>query len=161
MAVILFKAISIAVKTLARPLINWVTYYNRMKLQESNHRVVLLIKGRLIWIGQTTHYYNTLLNRRLFGLIKDQEIKALPNDKALERGAEFISEVIVYTIILIVPLYEMIKSQKLTKAKEHKKKEFLINIQNDVDSLIEQNEQMWNNVIDIKQRIEDINSYRV
>ena len=138
MAVFVFKILSIAIRTLARPLINWVTYYNRLKVQESKHKFGIFMKNKLILLGQTIHYYNMKINRKIFGLTKETgTIKPLTSDKALERGAEVISEVIVYSILLTIPIYEMIKSYKSNKEKEKKKKEYLIKMQDDLESQIE------------------------
>lgn len=158
MSVVFFKALSIAIRTLARPLINYVSYYNRLKVQESNNKVAIVIRGRLIWLGQTFNYYNTRFNRAIFKLATPQAIKPLADDKALERGAELISEFIVYSILLIIPTLEMIKSYKSGKAKEEKKKDFLINIQKDIDTLIEKNHNNIKEVKDIKQILLGINT---
>src|SRR5689334_23167338 len=99
MAILFFKLLNIAVRTLARPLINWVSYYNRIKIQESNSKVTIFVRNKLVSLGQNFNYYNILLNRKIFGLTKEQAIKPLTADKALERGAELISEFIVYTIL--------------------------------------------------------------
>jgi optic atrophy 3 protein len=94
----------------------------------------------MIKLGNTTNYYNTLINRKIFGMIKETStIKPLTDDKALERGAELISEIIVYTILLTIPIYEMMKSYKSNVSKEKKKKEYLFKMQTDVEELIEGN----------------------
>ncbi len=158
MAVFFFKIFSIAIKTLARPLINWVTYYNRLKVQESNHKVAIFIRNKLISTGQNFHYYNTLLNKKIFGLTKETTIKTLSEDKALERGAEFISEVIVYSILLTLPIYEMIKSYKSTQQKEKKKKDYLNKMQTDLDMMIESHIINKNSIQDIKNKLKEIDS---
>jgi hypothetical protein len=140
MAVFAFKILSIAIKTLARPLINWITYYNRISLQESKKPVAKFIKKFLESLGQNVNYYNILLNRKIFGITKEtSQIKSLTAEKALEKGAETVSEIVVYTILLSVPIYEMMKSYKTNKQKEQKKKDELVKLQNEIDELIEIN----------------------
>jgi hypothetical protein len=158
MAVFAFKILSIAIRTLARPLINWVTYYNRIKVQESQNKSAVFIKHRLIWLGQTTNYYNILINRKIFGLSKETTIKALTTDKALEKGAEVISEIIVYSILLTIPIYEMIKAYKSNNQKEKQKKEYLVNMQTDVENTIESNIVRENTIAEIKANLFKINS---
>lgn len=151
MAVFVFKILSIAIRTLARPLINWVTYYNRLKVQESKNKSAVFIKDKLIQLGQSTNYYNILLNRKIFGLTKDTSvIKKLNPDKALEKGAEIISEFFVYSILLTIPIYEMIKSYKSNKIKDEQKKQHIVNMQNDVDLIIEKNIVSENSIKEIK-----------
>jgi len=137
MAVFVFKVFTIAIKTLARPLINWVTYYNRLKMQESDHKFAVFTRNKLISLGQSFNYYNSLLNKKIFGLTKETTIKTLTPDKALERGAELISEIVVYSILLSLPVYEMLKSYKTNKIKNEKKKEYLLNIQRDCQDMVE------------------------
>jgi hypothetical protein len=157
MAVFLFKVVSIAVRTLARPLINWLSYYNRIKMQESKNIFAIFMKNKLIFLGQNFHYYNVLLNRKIFGLSKESVIKPLTEDKALERGAELISEMIVYSILLIVPSYEMIKSYKTTQQKNQKKKDYMVKIQTEVESMIELNLKNSSQVKEIKNSLIKIN----
>jgi hypothetical protein len=157
MAVFVFKILSIAIRTLARPLINWVTYYNRIKVQESKNKSALFIKNKLIQLGQSANYYNILLNRKIFGLTKDtQVIKPLNPDKALEKGAEIISEFFVYSILLTIPIYEMIKSYKSNKIKEEQKKQHIVNMQNNVDLIIEKNIVSENAIKEIKYNLLNI-----
>ena len=62
MSVFLFKALTLMVKTLARPIINWLSYYNRLKIQESDKKSLIFFRTRLISLGQNFHYYNTKFN---------------------------------------------------------------------------------------------------
>jgi hypothetical protein len=158
MSVLLFKLLSIAAKTLARPMINWLSYYNRMKIQESKNILAIFMRNRLVFLGQNFHYYNTLFNRKIFGLSKEQAIKPLTTDKALERGAELITEGIVYFLLLILPVIEMVKSYKLNKVKELKKKQGLIDIQNKVYCLVETNDFNEKNIYEIKDKLIKIKS---
>lgn len=156
MAVFVFKVFSIAIKTLARPLINWLSYYNRIKMQESQDRFAISARTKLIYIGQKYHYYNSLLNKKIFGLTKETTIKSLTPEKALERGAELVSEIIVYSILLSLPVYEMIKSYKSNKIKNEKKKEYLMNIQNNVENMIEMRSKNLQNLSEIRNRLNKI-----
>jgi hypothetical protein len=156
MAVFVFKVFTIAIKTLARPLINWVTYYNRLKMQESEHKFAVFTRNKLIRIGQTLNYYNSLLNKKIFGLTKETTIKTLTPDKALERGAELISEIVVYSILLSLPVYEMIKSFKTNKIKNEKKKEYLLNIQRDCQDMVELRSKNLKNLNEIKMKLKKL-----
>jgi hypothetical protein len=159
MSVFLLKAITLMVKTLARPLINWVSYYNRLKMQESNKKHIIIIRNRLIQLGNTFNYYNTLFNRKIFKLSDKQPIKPLADDKALERGAELISETIVYSILLIVPTIEMIRTYKNNKKKEQDKKENFIKIQKKVEKLIENHNRSISDINELKRVVNNLNNY--
>jgi hypothetical protein len=157
MSVFLFKSLSLLVRTLARPLINWVSYYNRMKMQESENKFVIFIRNRLENLGQKFNYYNTFFNRKLFKLADTQPIKPLTAEKALERGAELVSEFIVYSILLTLPTYEIYRQTKNNKIKEQKKKDFLIGIQKEVDRLIESHYENRKDIKEMIVQIKDLN----
>jgi hypothetical protein len=157
MSVFLLKALTLMVKTLARPLINWVSYYNRLKMQESNKKHIVFIRNKLITLGNNFNYYNTLFNRKLFKLSDKQPIKPLSDDKALERGAELISETIVYSILLIVPTLEMIRSYKNSKKKEEDKKQIIVKIQKNVEILIENHSRNMLDVSELKHVVNKFN----
>ena len=158
MSVFLLKALTLMVKTLARPLINWVSYYNRLRIQESNKTHVIFIRNKLITLGNTFHYYNTAFNRKIFKLSDKQPIKPLADDKALERGAELISETVVYSILLIIPTLEMIRSYKNSKKKEEEKKQNLIKIQKNVEKLVENHNRSMSDVFELKELVNKLNN---
>ena len=150
MAVLLFKLFTLLMRTLARPLINWVSYYNRARLQSSNSKFHIFIKNKLINIGQDINFYNITINRKLFKLSTKDVIKPLSVEKALEKGAEFISEVIVYTILLSLPIYELVKLSKASTEKESIKENSLIVMRNDVNILVLENESTVKELGEIK-----------
>jgi hypothetical protein len=157
MSVFFVKGLSLLVRTLARPIINWVSYYNRIKMQESEHTVVVFARNKIEKLGQNFNYYNTLFNRKLFKLADTQPIKPLTSEKALERGAELISEFIVYSILLTLPTMEMFRQLRNNKIKEQKKKDYLISIQNDIDKLIENHHSHIREVKYLTERVKEIN----
>lgn len=131
-----FKAVSIAIKALAKPIINYFTYYNRVKLQESNHYFLIKIRDSLTNLGQKYHYYTIVLNRKVFKLSSDAPIKLLSPDKALERGAELISEIIIYSILIVLPSIELIKAQFRSKDKEKQKNQVILDMRSDLNKII-------------------------
>ena len=153
MAVLLFKLFTLIVRTMARPLISWVTYYNRVRLQSSKGRVSNWIKVNLVILGQKVNYYNTTINRKLFKLPSKEAIRPLTEDKALERGAEFISEFIVYSILLLLPIYELVKLGKASNEKEYSKEMRMCEMRNDLNHLVVENEEIINELREIKENV--------
>ncbi len=151
MAVFIFKVFSIAIKTLARPVINWVAVSNKQNIQESKGRFNVFLRQRMIGIGQTINYCTLELNRRVFGLKITSSKKTLSNDKAVERGVEFCSELIIYSICLMWPIYETIKSNKKGKKQQDKERDALINMQNELNELFELHEENVNGMKVIKE----------
>jgi hypothetical protein len=151
-----FKLITLVIRTIARPLVNWVSYYNKLKLQQKESRFSKLVRGRLISIGQTTNYYNTLINRKLFKLSSSSSITELSEDKALEKGAEVLSEIFVYSILIILPIAEWIRQSKISKKKEMEKERKLKEMENELDEVIKENSEIIKEINDIKLLISEI-----
>lgn len=157
MAIFIFKVIALVVRTVAKPLITWATYYNRIRLQESNHKYIFM-KEYIIWLGQMTNYYNTKLNRKVFKLPSNDPIKKLSEDKAIEKGAECLSELIIYTILLSIPIMEWWRQSKISKLKEEIKEQSVKRIQQDVELLNEENKRLKKELKNVKEILMQINN---
>jgi hypothetical protein len=138
MAIFIFKIIAVVVRTVAKPLITWATYYNRIKIMESNYKYEY-IKEKIIWIGQISNYYNTKFNRKVFRLPSTDPIKKLSDDKAIEKGAEFISEFLIYSILLSIPILEWWRQSNISKVKEEIKETSIKRMRNDIEIILDQN----------------------
>lgn len=156
MAVLLFKLFTLLIRTMARPLISWVTYYNRVRLQSSQGRIPKWIKQKLVNLGQKVNYYNTTINRKLFKLSTKDPIRPLTEDKALERGAEFVSEAIVYAILITLPIYELLKLGKANNEKEYQKELGLCNMRNDLNHLVLENEEIMKELHEIQNSVTNL-----
>jgi len=158
----MIKTLSVAVKALARPVINYFAYYNRLKLQESNSGIMMKIRDGLISLGQNFNYYNTVLNRKMFKLSTNSPVQKLSPDKALERGAELITEIIVYSVLIILPTMELIKSQNKAQKKETQKFLEIKKMRDDLDDVVEQNYEISKEInkmsILLKEKCENIHS---
>ena len=100
MSMIFMKAFSFAVKAFARPVVTYLTYYNRKNMENSNKFFIKKIRLLLIGFGQKFHLKNQQLNRKIFKLNNDSPINPLSESMALEKGAELIAEFIIYSIII-------------------------------------------------------------
>ena len=148
MSIFVIKIITLVVRTLAKPMIAWVTHYKKIALLQSESDINTFWKNRLINIGQNVDYYNVLLNRKMFRL-KSEPIKKLPADKALERGAEFFSEVLVYSILISLPIIEFLRQNKTNKKKEYIKEQGLRRLKNDLENISEINKNVFDKVMEI------------
>ncbi len=157
MAIFIFKIIAVVVRTVAKPLISWATYYNRLKLQESNSKYMYL-KKYINWLGQMTNYYNTKLNRKVFNLSKTDPIKKLSEDKAIEKGAEFTSEVLIYSILLTIPILEWWRQSKINSIKEEMKDTGIKRLRIDAECLHQQNKKLKKELKEIKDIITELNN---
>ncbi len=157
MAIFIFKILALVVRTVAKPLITWATYYNRIKLQESNHKYIYL-KEYIIWIGQMTNYYNIKFNRKFFKLPSNDPIKKLTDDKAIEKGSEFVSEIIIYTVLLSIPIFEWWRQSKIAKIKEEMKDTSIKRMRIDVELLSDENSKLKKELKEVKLLLEHINN---
>jgi hypothetical protein len=138
---------------MARPLITWVTYYNKVRLQSSNGKFPNWIKKKLVTLGQKVNFYNTTINRKLFKLPTKDPIRPLTDDKAMERGAEFISEFFVYAILISLPIYELVKLSKSSNDKDYMKELKMCEMRNDLNHLVVENENILNELNEIKESV--------
>jgi len=138
MSILVFKFVTLIVRTIAKPLISWLTYYNRLKMKEQNAKFAF-VKNRIINIGQLGNYYNIKINRKLFRLSSREPIKPLTEEKAIEKGAEFLSEFIVYSILISLPVLEWYRQSLISKEIENQKEQEIKNIKSDLGELTKQN----------------------
>lgn len=156
MAIILFKIATLVIKTIAKPIISWATYYNRMKLQEPGDKYKF-VKNKIVYVGQITNYYNTKINRRLFRLSTIDPIKNLPEEKAIEKGAEVLSEFLIYTILISLPVMEWLRQKRITRYKEYIRKQSLRRIKSDIECVVRNNESLSREIKELKFMLEEIN----
>ena len=155
MAIFVFKVMTLVVRTAAKPIIQWVTYYNKLKLQEQNTNLNF-VKDSIIWTGQAYNYYNIKMNRILFGLSKTEVIKPLSSDKAIEKGAEFLSEFLIYTILITLPILEYIRTNNISKEVEYLRQQEIRRMNNDIDALERQNEILKNRLKEMSMILDGI-----
>lgn len=151
------KLFSVAAKSLARPIINYFAYYNRLKLQDSDHIISKKIRDNLINLGQKFNYYTIKINRKLFKINNNTPINPLCTEKALERGAELVSEIIVYSVLITLPTLEIIRSQIKSKEKENKKIQNLMKMRTDLNKIIFYNYQINKELDDLIHTMKKIN----
>jgi hypothetical protein len=151
MSMFIFKLITLIIRTIARPMITWVTYYNKLKLQQQTKgKFSIWVRSNLIWIGQTTNYYNIVINRKLFKISTNTAVTNLTEEKALERGAEAVTEFFVYSILIILPIFEMIRQSKIAKQKEAIKEDGIKEMKYELEDAIEENNKIKAEIVEIK-----------
>lgn len=158
MSIILMKTLTIAVKTLARPVVTYFSYYKRIHMENSSNFLMKYLRKKLIGIGQKLNYYNQNFNRKMFRLNSDKPINPLPENKALERGIEFLAEVIIYTIIVGYPSYEIVKSGKKSALKEEKKDEQYIRMREKLDKEVKEYYKISKDLNELEMKIKELNN---
>ena len=114
-----FKVMNLVVRTIAKPLVSWVTHYKKMKFKEEcGSKLQNMTRNKLIWLGQTWNFYNVTINRKLFKISTgNATISELSESKALELGAEVTGEILVYSLLILIPILEWLRLSKIAKKK--------------------------------------------
>jgi hypothetical protein len=149
MAIFIFKIVALLVRTAAKPMISWASHYKKIKLQQAEYKDHW-IRHQIASIGQFVNYYNTKINRRLFRLSINDPIKLLSEEKAIEKGSEFISELLIYTILISLPLMEWFRQSRTTKIKELVKEQGIRRIKNDLERILCENKELKNELNELK-----------
>ena len=125
----LFKVVSLIIRMFTRPVTNHLK--NSLKHKHDHHPY---FKLQILNLGQFYHRIQIKIQRRLMNISSsDSYVKPLPDDKALESGAEFIGEFLAYGTLFIWGIYEINKFSEEGKAKENKQAE----IYRDIDFKLE------------------------
>ena len=155
-SMILMKTVSVAIKAFARPVVSYFSYYNRVHMEKSSNFLMKFLRNRLIGFGQKFNLYNQKFNRKMFRLNDDKPINPLPDNKALERGVELIAEVIIYSIILVFPCYEIIRSAKKSALKEEKKDDEYTQMRKKLDERVNDYYLFLNDINNFDRKLKEI-----
>lgn len=111
----LFKVFSLIIKIFSKPVVN---YTKKMHMNRKNNSHQWL-RRFFIFLGNKYHLFETKINRKFLNVSSEFafRIKPLNDDDALTKGVEFFYEIILYSILIIFPLYEMQKGQNEAKEK--------------------------------------------
>jgi hypothetical protein len=155
MSLFVFKIITLVVRTLAKPMIAWVTHYKKIALMNKESEINKFWRNRLINIGNRVDHFNAYINKRILGL-KYEHHKKLSDEKALERGAEFFSEFLVYSILISLPVIEYLRQNKINKENEFIKEKGLRRMNNDMIEIHNQNQKVNSTIEEILKIVKEI-----
>jgi hypothetical protein len=96
----------LAVKQIAKPIAN------RAKATAKESAV---FKSVVVWVGRGLHRTSIQLSRLAEGKVSLEYITPLSETAAVDRGAEFVSEFVIYTIAASTTLYEFGRAQQVTR----------------------------------------------
>ncbi len=144
----ILKVVSLVARIAARPVVDWIVHYKKQDIHTQGADFNNFLRRRCYIIGQHINYYQTKINRRMYNLPRDT-IKLLPEKRAIDKGAEFIGEFILYSILLTLPVFEWIRASKESKEAEFNKNKNLRRIKNDMNYIKEENNTL-------KQKLEEL-----
>lgn len=103
----ILKVLTLLFKVFSKPMITHTKKYHMAR--KNNHSN--FSKRFFIYFGNKWHIIETRINRRFLNISQtDFKIKDLSPNDALEKGLEYFYEIIFYSFLIFLPLYEMRKA---------------------------------------------------
>lgn len=144
-----------SIGAICRPLLNWIINHKKADLQGE---LKFGIMGRsFIFIGQKWNTFTVNLNRKVFKISTLSEIKQLSDKQALVAGTELIAEIIIYSILIIVPILEWRKQARVAEVKEKKEQDHLQNLIETTKSLESENKALEERLLKLKSELKSLN----
>lgn len=146
------KVFSLIVRAFSRPLINYTKRYHA----SNKDNTFKFIRTFFIRLGNYYNKMETKINKKFLKIeiTDDVFIKPLSDDVAIDKGVEFFYEVIFYSIVLSLPLYEMYIQQVSNEKKAADLNAKLEHLDNEIRGLqereIEQNKFLQTKMGDIE-----------
>lgn len=114
----LFKVFSMIIRVFSRPVVNHIK-----SIHKSNFKNVTGVSRYLVMLGNKYHRMEVAINKRLMNVKTDTDmfVKPLSPEIALEKGIEFFYEIVIYSLVLGLSVFELYKAQ--VSADEKKQKE--------------------------------------
>ncbi|KAM3132647.1 hypothetical protein pb186bvf_015192 [Paramecium bursaria] len=107
-----------------------------------------MFRYSFIRLGNQYNYIEVFVNRKLMG-VQDVFYKPLPDEQAIQKGADFFSELFIYTCLLGIPLYEIYRSTRDANKKSQLLQDRLQNIENKIQEAKTIHKRMTTNLDDI------------
>lgn len=125
-----FKIFSLVIRIFTRPMVNYTKKYHL----GNTANTPLLLRKNFVWLGNYYHRLESWINRKFLKIETPDAlfIKPLSDDVALEKGVEFFYEILVYSILLVLPLYEMYATQASTMKKTEDQEKRLQEIEENI-----------------------------
>ena len=144
MSHLVFRTVNHLLRTLAKPVIKWLTEYKKLYLKSNKKQkgVISVFICFFINFGQLSFQMNNRLNKKVFNLRSIDLNKKLHEDKALEKGIEMFYEVFFYSLIISVSMYEYYKLTKTNKGKSGEKQLRIKQVESELKILEESNKEI-------------------
>ena len=111
----LFKVFSLLLRVASRPLINYAKIIHRENHGRYKHE---WFRKFFIRLGLFSNRMENKINKKVLGnKVDDFFVKAITDNVAMEKGIEFFYEIVIYSILISFPLYEMHKGN-ISEAKK-------------------------------------------
>lgn len=155
MSILFFRVFNHVIRTLARPIINWIMFYNKnyLKQNKNTSRLVHITIICLSSLGQIVNKTNLRINKKVFNLQSIDINKPLPDDRALEKGFEYFSEAVIYMFLLSIPIYEYIRITRESNQKIIDKQNKIAYLQEEIRFITNKNDRVIKQIKELEEAI--------
>lgn len=101
-----YKAFSLFMRVFSRPLIAYTKKYH------SNNTSSVLVRLAFIRLGNFYHRIEAKINRKFLNINSEFAFMPLNEELAVEKGIEFFYEIVFYSIVIGLPVYEMYRASR-------------------------------------------------
>lgn len=158
----LFKVFSMIIRVFSRPVVNHIK-----SIHKSNFKNVTGVSRYFVILGNKYHRMEVAINKRLMNVKTDTDmfVKPLSPEIALEKGIEFFYEIVIYSLVIGLSVFELYKAQVSADEKKQKDESRLAKMEQSIEdsknNLVEftrltklQQEEISRNVEQILSRLE-------
>ncbi|CAD8098989.1 unnamed protein product [Paramecium sonneborni] len=129
------KLASLFIRTFSKPVANIIKRY---ALNNNNKRSYLrrIVRNSFIFLGNKYHKFDMYIERASIGQSSEQIfVKPLTNEAAFMKGTDLFSDLFIYSCVLGLPLYEIIRQSNESAKKEAREDEKLEKLSKEVEEL--------------------------
>ena len=155
MSSLFFKLVAVSVRTIAKPTITWIVRNNTNVIKAGGKKESISHRF-FVSVGQKYNYLNVKINRKIFSLPDFEPVKKLSKERALENGVEFVSEFLLYFVLLSLPFIEYYRTWLKNAEKEKEKKNEVKRLFKEIDILIEEYKNKESVIGELKGRANDL-----
>ncbi|CAB5195617.1 unnamed protein product [Rhizophagus irregularis] len=142
------KLASLLVRTISKPIANSIKNYSK------SHPAFRQI---CINVAQATRRFEIKLDMNLLGQ-KTEKIRPLNDAKAVEMGANFLGEAIIFGVASSLIIWEQARSYKSSKDRQHQLDDKIEMLKDEISKLKESEDQMMNQIVKLKNDYEKLNN---
>lgn len=132
------KFTSLLIRTVAKPI------SNSIKAQAKEHES---FRRKCIWFAQMMHHADLKMRMNLVGE-KKIKIRPLNDNKAIEKGANFLSEMFVFSVAGSLILFESVRSRKKTNLEKSNVQDDITFLQDEIVALQHELEEMKTKLVE-------------
>ncbi|KAM7492559.1 hypothetical protein LguiA_035480 [Lonicera macranthoides] len=142
MKIPVLKLGTLAIRTISKPIAN------KLKRGAGLHPT---FRQFIINLAQANHRFTTTMQRRIYGLSTNMEIRPLDEGRAVEAAGALLGEFFIFSVAGAALIYEVQRSSRAEARKEELRKQ-------EIEALKQKNEDLAKELQILKQKVEDLST---